>query len=389
MKKLTHFAELGLVLAAASLTAIWLSLWVSWIVRLAVPGRALPLFWPPLLAVAGVAGAGATRWALARPQWSRRQSRGLISLAGVLTVLLVAALALEPALWFGDWREGPHVLSLLALAGPAAAAAFYMWLSGIHLGRDTISHHTFSGAFSSGLLALGLILAANAIIPVVPGGDLLAASLLFFGLGLAGLAFGSLRRLSLSQRAVALAQVALHRDWLVTAAVVIGLVLLTGLALASLLAPETFGRMMRAFGAVADAAGIVAALIIAPLALATMALLEPWMGSLSRLLLGALEILRSVLLKLSSLLGIILQLMTGRSQSNAIVQKLEAFLASPAVQGTGRWASFAGLLLVLAIIFWFAARRLIRLRAVDEDEERESILSGDLLWAQLRRLFRR
>ena len=44
MKKFARFGETGLVLAAAGLTAIWLSLWVNWAVRLAVPGRALPLF---------------------------------------------------------------------------------------------------------------------------------------------------------------------------------------------------------------------------------------------------------------------------------------------------------------------------------------------------------
>ena len=46
-------------------------------------------------------------------------------------------------------------------------------------------------------------------------------------------------------------------------------------------------------------------------------------------------------------------------------------------------------MLALAIIFWLAARRLGLLRTLDEDELRESILSGDLLWAQLRQLFRR
>jgi hypothetical protein len=341
------------------------------------------------LALAGAAGAGVTRLALGRTQWSRRQARGFVSSAGVATVLVLVGLALDPALLIENWSGGPHLLAFIAPAGPAFLASLTMWWHGIHLGRDSISHHTFSGAFSSGLLALGLLLAANAIVPALPAGELLAASLFFFALGLAGLAFGSLRRLSVSQRAAVLAQVALHRDWLFTAGVVIGLVLAAGLALARLLAPESFQRMTQAFGAVADAAGTLAALLIAPFALVTMALLAPWMGGISRALLSVLEVLRSVLLRLSSLLGAILELLSARGPANAVVQKLEELIASPAIQATGRWTSFVGVLLALAIIFWLAARRLGLLGTLDEDELRESILSGDLLWAQLRQLFRR
>ena len=53
MKKLARFGELALVLAAAGLTAIWLSLWVNWAIHLALPVRALPFYWPLLLSIAG------------------------------------------------------------------------------------------------------------------------------------------------------------------------------------------------------------------------------------------------------------------------------------------------------------------------------------------------
>jgi hypothetical protein len=389
MKRLAHFGEPALALAAASLTSIWLSLWANWVALVAAPGRPLPVPWPWLLALSGAAGAGVTRVVLQRSDWTKRKARGFVSAAGVAVVLGLVWFAVDPAVLSASWRGGPNVVAIMAPAGPAFVAALYMWRHGIYLGRDTISHHTFSGSFATGLLALGLLLGTNAIKTVLPAGALLASSLAFFALGLAGLAIGGLRRLSVSQRAAVLAQVALNRDWLFTAAAIIGLVLAAGLVLARLLAPEPFHRMMESFGAVADAVGAVAAVIIAPFALATMALLEPWMGGLARLLLGALEVLRGVLLRLSGLIGIILQFFSARGAANEAVRKLEEFIASPAVQGTGRWASFAGVLMALAVIFWLAARRLGLLRTLDEDEQRESILSGDLLWAQLRQLFRR
>jgi hypothetical protein len=388
MKRRGRLIEWVLVLAAASLTAIWLSLWANWLVRLAMSGDGLPIYWTGLLALAGATGAAVTRVALARPGWTRRQSRAFVSTAGVVVVLVLVWLALDTPRLGANWGGGPHLLALLAPAGPGFLAGCYIWWHGIHLGRDAISHHTFSGAFSGGLLALGLLVAANAIAPALPTGELLAASLLFFTLGLGGLALGSLRRLSASQRA-ALAQVALQRDWLITAAVVIGLVLAAGLALASLVAPDTFQRLAESFDTIANGVGTVLALLIAPFALAAMALMQPWMGGLARLLLSALEVLRGVLLRLSSLVGVILQLLSVRAPINAVVQRLEAFIASPAVQGTGRWASFVGVLLLLAVVFWLAARRLGVFRTLDEDEQRDSILSGELLWAQLRQLFRR
>ena len=70
-------------------------------------------------------------------------------------------------------------------------------------------------------------------------------------------------------------------------------------------------------------------------------------------------------------------------------RRLQAFLASPAFQAGARWSGLLLALAAAAIFFWLAARRLWGLQSSDEDEERESVLSGRLLLAQLRSLFAR
>ena len=180
----------------------------------------------------------------------------------------------------------------------SSLAQLYAWLNGIRLGQAAIGHHTVAGTFYTGVLALAALLLFNTLTPVYTGRDVLLPVLLFFTLGLCGLALTSLRRLRAQQRTVTLTQVALTRYWLATALAVIALLIFVGLAMAQIPRPRGGVQLAALLELVLYVALLSVALLVTPVMLLVVTLLAPVLARLSGVivaLLAAFERLGSLL----------------------------------------------------------------------------------------------
>jgi len=380
---------LALLAMASALTAVWLDLWVEWTRGAWLGGAALPRLWPAGLAVLGLAASGLTDLALGQKTVPPRSARAALAGTGALAVFLISAWGIGGAAVAGILRGEPGLGARLGAALPTVLAALYAWWQGQTLGRSPLGNRALRATFNTGLLALAPLLFANSLLAVLSGEKLLAALLLFFGLGLSALALSSLRHLRLQQRACRLTTLALSRQWLATSSAVIGLVLGAGLLAARLAAPAALNRLAAALTGLLDQTLSGLGWILAPLAVLLDQLLAPALPALAAFMERFITALSLAIDRLRGLLALLVELVSLGGSHDAAGRRLAAFLASPAFQAGARWSGLILALSAAAIIFWLAARRWWGPLARDEDEQRESVLSGRLLLAQLRNLLNR
>jgi hypothetical protein len=392
MKRLAWLEEYCLLGLTAAIIALWLSLWLGWVLRLALAGEAAPPQLPLLVVGLVVAGAQVTRSALGGRRelpTTLRRTRLLVGATGA--ALVAAATALTFPLQFGvrQWYLLPNLGQIAVAAVPVFLAHLFAWWNGIQLGRAAIGHHTLAGVFYTGVLGLAALLSINTVSPIYTGRDILLPVLLFFTLGLCGLALTSLRRLRAQQRGVTLAHVALTRYWLVTAATVIGLVIFAGLVTGQVLAPEAVEQLARTVELALYIVLFGFAALVTPVFLFLFGFLAPILPRLAGVimaLLGALERLGSIVW---GMLAGLQRLVGDRLPRLFTEEQFQQFVNSPAVQMTGRWGSVLLFMGVALVIFWLAVRRLSGLARTSEDEQRDSVFSMPLLLSQLRHLFQR
>ncbi len=379
---------LGLLLIVAALTAAWVTPWVRWLWQLAQPPLPLPWHFPVALAGLVVGGAALTQALLRRADRPLRPARLVVGVAGTAAVLAFVWLSAHPYLSPDLFRRGPDLLRLAAPAGPPLVVGVFGWWRGLQLGRGAIGYHTISGVFWGGVVGLAGLLIANSLFPALPAAALLPSILVYFGLGLAGLAVTSLRRLRMEQRSVTLTALRLNRFWLLTAALCIAAVLAGGLLTARLIAPEALDSVNAALNRVAATAAYGLGLVIAPLALLADRLLQPLYPFLTDFMADLIEGFRRLVGLARGLFGFFLRLMAVRLPRLFTVEGLEAFIHSPAVQAGSRWGLVALLALAVGLLYAFVLRRFTAWPVTSEDEQRDSVFSRHLLWAQLRRLLR-
>lgn len=390
MKRRAWLEELVVLSMSAALVSLWLGLWLGWLLRLTLTGRPGPALVPVLLFGLVLAGAQITRRALQTPKDALRRTRLLVGAAGAAAVagatLLTFPLAVRAS--GQPWYLLTGLFYVAAAAVPVFAGYLYAWLTGIRLGRAPVGHHILAGVFYGGVFALALLLVGNTFLPVYAGRDVLAPVLLYFALGLCGLALTSLRRLRAQQRTVAMTQVALTRYWVVTAAAVIGLVVFVGLVAAQLLAPESVRQLAALLDLGLTLALTAVALVVTPAFLLLFALLGPLGPALAQAALALLNGLQRVAEILRGFVASLLRGLAGSRFSRVLdAERIEQFINSPAVQASGRWGLVLVFLLLALVVFWLAVRRLTRLTSADGDEVRDSVFSVPLLLSQLRQLF--
>ena len=388
-QRLRWLEDLGLSALVAALIATWVNLWLRWILRLAAPANSAPDYFPAVMALVVLAGAGVTRWA-AGAHWSMQKARGIVGVTGCLTV--ITAVWLGSGMHFVDFAS--DVVSgqrrtgdLAPWALAAVITSTYLWWRGIHVGRSRISHHALSSSFSGGIHALAVLLFANSVQPLIAAGDVVAPVLLFFALGLGGLAVTSLRRERLQQREVTVARFGLNRYWLATATAVIGVVLLGGLFTAQVVAPESLRSVTDAVQSLLDLLSLGLLVVLIPVLVLAERLLEPLYPVLAHLVGSALALIQQLIAVARGLSGLLLRLMAAPFPRLFSPENLEQFLNSPAVRASGLLFAVLAIMLGLGLIFGPAVRRFRSARMIDVDETRESILSRQLLWAQLKSLF--
>jgi hypothetical protein len=355
----------------------WLGVWVRWLVRLAAFGgeRFAPEF-PALLmlAIVGVVALTA-RLALNSPL-PLPLARGLVMGVGLAAVVGAQSAMYGPRFpeeYFAslvDWRLAFVPPELVVLA----ASIYLMW-KGIAVGRERLPHATLVRNFYDGFAALLMLFILNRFNPLLAAGEAVLPTLLYFATGLGALALSSFERTRRQQREATGIWLALNRYWLATAASVVGGLVLLGLIVTALVAPEAFA----AFNPVSVA-------------------LSPYMKF-------ALDLFALIVAAIASPIFALFNFIFGRA-ANA-PPPTPTPTPTPGPSGTpppsfgltqteieqammGRWLiTLLALLGVFLLIAWFATRRFRRQPEAVADETRESIASRELLMAQIKKLFSR
>ena len=358
----------------------WLEMGRRWLTGSAVQPW-LPLWSLPLLLLGGL-WAARIAGEQERPLATTRAWVAGGSLALILLLLWwhVAArdFALYDLRWFARlvhlltaWsgEPSPVLLGLLAAAG--------LWMRGVADATATRTHDDVWRTCATAYAAYALLAVAGQLDSAgLPAGAeqwvmvLVAASL--SALALSSLELARSVRAWGSDRG---APPTMSRDWLVSVAAVIGLMLVVGFGLAALITPGTAAQVL--------------AWVAVPLR---------WLATLLGYVLLAITYV--LFLVLTPLIEWLQDQLSEREppepqEASGFGQQMEELLRrsplelAPAAEESLRWLGVVGLLIVLAVVIAVLVRYFGRERDDDLDETRETILTGDLLQAQLAALWRR
>lgn len=358
------------------MTTLWLTLWMRWIVGFVEPGRPAPVPSPPLMMVLILGGAFATRGALRNNQ-PVTEARKTIVIGGGLAVIATLWISFGSRFPFGyfgnlfNWGTSLVPPELLVLI-----AAVFLWWRGITVGRDDDMHAAAERVFYNGIVALGLLVIIDNLHPSLSLDNALWPILFYFAIGLGALALAGVEQDRLIQKKADGSAFGLNRYWLATAAGVIGLVILAGLAVAALIAPETFNLVVAIFGPIVNLLALGLLSLFAAMTYVTYLLFGPLLGILH-------DLLWQVLQRFN------LDQPSDPDQFSA-GEAVEVIMNLPLIKAATHTLAILLIVLIVALVFWLAVRRLLLLTHQNALEEtRESIFSGDLLLRQLKSLFAR
>jgi hypothetical protein len=243
------------------------------------------------------------------------------------------------------------------------------------------THDDIWGAFVNGLIMLGIYLFVTATngLPLTAGAINLV--LLFFGAGMAALAFSTLKITAGLDRALGLGQrrlsqsASINRYWLISIVTTVLLLLGLGVGLALLIAPDQVAVLVALLGAVLSTIG-------------------SWIGSVLVIIGYVLFVIAYyVALVLSPLVQWLMSLLAGEREPQPFnapepppPAELEP-IATAVIPDSYRWIALGLLTLAVLVIFALVLRRMRRTQTEDSDEVRESILTTDLLQDQLAKLW--
>jgi hypothetical protein len=381
----------------------WLWPWLSFLRQILAPSHTAPLLAPGVILAVPVISLALSHLAPVRevptdkpnavpqsitPLWARLG----IAIAGLITTAW--------AIWWQDYRFAYGLGDLrwlaavgdslihwpaneVSAAGLMLVSLVYLWLRGMLDAAQPMSHDELWGAILAGVGALVayLLLARMMSIPLVE--NLGGLVVLFFAAGMTALAFSSLKTtvgldyaLGMGQRRAAKTPQA-TRYWLLSVVIVVGGLLGLGLALALLIAPEGVARVLALvnsalgfvwwlIGLVLIAIGYVLFMIVYYILL----LLQPLLERLVVLLHQA-------------------EFFTPLEQPEATPAPMLPEVTPDTLPDAYRWLALALVLLAVVAIFALVLRKLRTAPAELLDEERESILSADLLGNQLAQLWQK
>jgi hypothetical protein len=386
-----NWLEEGMIpLLVVVLRICWIWPWLEWLRRWLSPSAAMPYLPLWALAFLFVGGAFAARLALARtstlkPNSLRRARLWVVAAGlGVIAVLLWQHYSrAQYALWDVRWAstlayELTHWQEQVPPAFAALLVAAAVWLRGMMDGREPMLHEDVWGVFTRGFLALALLLLATRADPNGPPPHIDRWTVALFAVGMTALALSSLQLAHITGRwgASPRADLRMNRYWLATAAAVIAVLLVLGLGLSWLVAPETVARAFSWVGVLLNLVGVVLGYVLLAFAYVVFWLLSPLIDRLRELM--------SRLRQNDDPFG-----------SSDFLRQLQQFLETPsqelppATVESLRWLGFAALLIVIAIAFALALRYFGSRHGEETDETRELIFSSDLLQEQLASLWRK
>ncbi|MCX6044953.1 MAG: DUF4129 domain-containing protein [Chloroflexi bacterium] len=320
------------------------------------------------------------------------QARLGVALAGLLVILVALWWQLyrtEFSVWDRAWPVtlGRTLIHLNANELPAPVlillALIYLWLRGLLDAMKTLGHDDIWGTFVAGIVMLVLYLVTMAINDFPIAASSINLIVLFFAVGLTALALSGLkitvgldRALGRGQRRASKTP-ALNRYWLLSVTVTVAILLGLGLLVSLLVAPEQVAALLHLVNVVLSTVWDWISLVIVAI-------------SYLLFVIGYLvaSLLEPLVRWLMSLLG------TDRERQPL---QMMSPLAAPApitptaaaIPDIYRWIALGIFGVVVLLIFALVLRRLWAAQTEETDEERESILSADLLQDQLKKLWQK
>lgn len=346
--------------ALAALRAVWVWTFLEVWTRVLFPERGE--FIPPLIVFALLAGGTLCAQIAVFRLREGRAGTILVAGGGLLAVAFTLYLALGASL-----LENFGALILLLVV------AAFLWRWGIVVGREPQTYDTYARNFAYGLVGLASAVFIAYVTRVAPLSAFVLPILLYFGIGLALLAISSLREAQKYERAETGESFALNRYWLGTVGAVIGALLIVGLLLGGLFAPEAARGLL----------GILAVLL----------------GVLTRIFLLVVYVIAFLFFGALELIGRVVHLQpTTQPPQIQEPPRLDELFKDVAQQPSNVSPEVYLILQILAgsllavlvvLIFTVAFRRFRQYGEEDVEETRESVFSMELLQEQLRKLFRR
>jgi len=346
-------------------------LWAVWGARLlrGAPAGASWLVWT--LALLPVVSSLSV--VLIRPRLKAAGLRLAFSLVVGFLGLWIAAAALRV-----DWLSAgpvpePGALLLWRISFiPIPLACLALWLWGEWVGHGTIGQRDVRLALSRIVMTILLLYLFYNSAPVLTVGEALGPIVLVFVAGVLALAASNLERLRVQQEGAPVALV-LDRYWLQTVAGLTAVLLLAGLLITGLANTRAFTQ----FGGI---------LLVA---LAAVAIGLSWIlvafGVLIFLLLYP---LRGLFQSISTQMLLLTPAPTSPALATAQAAVPPTAAAPSAIFEAAGWVVAAAIVVALILmVFWLRLRSQALARTETAEEVRESILSGDLLWRQLQKLF--
>ena len=304
----------------------------------------------------------------------RRAALGvaLASLAAVSAALVLAVAGARFAPLDGRWIAALAADLPRTLATFGLAAALWWW--GMLAGRERLMYDGLARNFVGGLAALLAAAALNRSLSFLPAPTLLAHLLAFMGLGLFLLALAGIQEARRYESARSGHDLPLARHWWSTVAAVVAALLLTALLLSRLLAPASLDGIA---GAAAALLGLVGQFVSWLLLVVSYPIF--WLlAALASLL--HFDQLAVAPPEVSLSQGFALQAGAGLQEQAAL---------APAVQGALGVVGTIGIVALIVLAFVLALRRFNVYVEDDVAEAHESILSLDLIKAQLAQFRRR
>ena len=360
----------------AALTACWLALWEHWALALqdTAGAPAIPVW---LMLTAMITGIYVTRRALVTAQDNTHLQRAqrIIAIGGLAIVVAVLWITFGtqfPVGYFYNFTEWGRLLSPEAIAFIVAVS---LWRRSIRIGRSDDLLETAQHEFSGGVVALALLFIVNKLHPTLTASQAFWPVMIFFAIGLGSMAVAGVEQDRRLQKDASGSRLGMSRHWLGTVGAIIGLILVGGMAAAGAADPES----LAALSSILDIIGVILLTLVGFILYFLAILLLPIVDLIVRALWPFLQ-------RLLDLSARAPQLGLGVPTPEEIIASAQALARTPPF----RVVEILICLLVVAFIFMLAVRRFRLLaRADDGDEIRESILSRELLWAQLKGLFAR
>lgn len=374
---------------------------------------ALPLWGVLLLPVLGFTLA---RWAsrqptgkepalgrLERPPLLPRLGVGLLGI--VLVVLVVwwqlyqGDFGLFNLTWvnqMGDslihWPETSIPPAVLLLV-----TGLFLWMRGLLDASNSMTHDTVWQIFLTGISMMILYLITITLADLDRVSQLITSVLVMLAAGMGVLAFSSVKITTGLDRALgfgfrnigddsnqsmeaiqAETMPVVNRYWLLSVGGVIGLLMLLGILLTLIIAPEVMESALNALWAVATFVGDIAGMLLLGLA---------YVGA--AIVFFIYQLFEPLLQRLMERLELEPELFEGlEPPPEATAEAIEIVEQAP-VPDEYRWLGLAIIAVITLIVFAIVIRRLASNKVEVQDEERESILSADLLQDQLGNLWDR